>query len=166
MEPTGKIDIKSEAYRAAMPHISRLSKAAYERYKVLPKLDIIKNFLILYLAVGFITEGLAAAVPNMALGMLGINTGIIGFIFFLFWPLVSFFLLGDQEHTIFSLAIIFIGATYITNLKYKTIEAFAVVQSLQSAQAVPALTEDRSFAPHLSHATSQIIDQEPQQVFL
>jgi glucose uptake protein GlcU len=161
MEPTGKIDIKSEVYRAAVPHIIRLSKASYARYQVLPKGDIFKNFAILYLAVGFITEGLAGAIPNMALGMLGISTGLVGFVFFAFWPMISFFILGDQEHTILALAIIFIGATYITHLKQKNVEAFAIVQSLQAAQPRAALTEDRSFVPHISAGAAPIIDQEP-----
>ena len=163
MEPAPKVDIKSEVYRAAVPHITRLSKAAYARYQVLPKLDILKNFAILYLAVGFITEGLASALPNLALSMVGISTGIVGFGFFLFWPIISFFVLGDEEHTILSLGIIFIGATYITNLKYKSIEAFAVVQSLQAVQPRPALTENRGFGPQIDmHTIGGIVERDQQ----
>ena len=148
MEPKPKVDIKSEIYHAAVPHITRLVQVAYARYRVLPKGDIFKNFVILYVAVGFITEGLAGALPNMALGMLGISTGVVGWGFFIAWPIAAVFM-GEGEHAFLSLSILFIGATYVTHLKQKNVEAFAIVQSFQGAQPRAALTEDRSFAPQI-----------------
>ncbi len=117
--PAQRVDIKSEIYRAAVPRIIQLSKVAYARFRVLPKLDIAKNFVLLYFGVGFILEGIAGTIPAFALAIIGIPPGLVGLLFFLFWPIISFFLLGGEEHTVLSLALLFIAATYITDLKQK-----------------------------------------------
>lgn len=140
-KPAEKVDIKSEIYRATVPYIIRLTKAAIARFRVLPKGDIFKNFVLMYLAVGFIIEGIAGALPAFALALLGITPGLVGFLFFLFWPIISFFILGGEEHTILSLLILFIAATYVTDLKQKRLDAEA---ALDGAPSRRLLTENFS----------------------
>jgi hypothetical protein len=146
MEYPNKIDIKSEVYRAAVPHIVRFTKIAVARFRELPKLDICRNFILMYLAVGFILEGIAGAVPALALSFIGISPDLVGFSFFIFWPAISFFMLGGQEHTILSLAVLFIGATYMTDIKQKRYDAQAALLGVQSRML---LSEQHHLATNL-----------------
>ena len=118
MEPAGKIDIKSELYRAVVPQVVRLTRAALTRYRELPKLDVLRNFILLYLAVGFIVEGIAGVIPAFALSFIGISPDAVGMAFFLFWPAITWGFVSE-EHAILSIAILFIGAVYISHHKQR-----------------------------------------------
>jgi hypothetical protein len=131
VEPAQKIDIKSELYRAAMPHIKRLTTVSLARWKELPKLDIAKNFILIYLAIGFIIEGMLSAFPSWALSLVGVSPGLVGLVFFLFWPIVTFFL-GGEEHAVLSVALVFIMATYVSHFKQKAVDSSLALQHVQS----------------------------------
>jgi len=127
MDAAPKIDIKSEIYRAVVPRVARLSQIAWARFRVLPKGNVVKNFLVLYLMVGFILEGVVSSVP----------TGVVAFVFgpslhvvsnllavavWLFWPLITWIVLGEVDHTILALTLIFICATYVSHLRQRIVD--------------------------------------------
>jgi hypothetical protein len=121
MENSSRVYIGSEIYRAVVPHIARYTHAAYARFRVLPKWEVVRNFIVLYLTVGFIIEGIAAALPALALQFLGVPpqiVGILGIAVFLFWPFIMWQVLGEVEHVTLSLSLLFIGATYVSHLKH------------------------------------------------
>jgi hypothetical protein len=158
VESREKIDIKSEIYRAAVPHITRVTKAALARYKELPKLDVLKNFVVLYFALGFILEGVANAIPGAIIGFFwNGGSALMGVLFFLFWPLITFFVFGDDLHTILSLALVFVGATYISHLKQLVVETRLGLRPVQSpATAIDALATPAMI--DITHAPANVIE--------
>jgi hypothetical protein len=133
-EPTGKIDIKTELYCAVVPYAVRLAKVAWGRYRELPKLDVWKNFFLLYLIVGYIQAGVAGALPAMALSLLGISPAVVNVGFFLAWPAILW-AIGSQEHVILSLGALFIAAVYISHFKERSASSAVALEGARAQLA-------------------------------
>ncbi len=131
MEPTNKVDIKSEIYRAAMPHFVDLTKHAFARCRELPGGDVFKNFAVLYLAFGFVVSCVAGAIPSMLLSFFHIPTTIIDVAFIGFWPVIAW-IIGSKESVLISLAMIFIISVYISHLRQRAVASAAALADAQA----------------------------------
>jgi hypothetical protein len=122
MEAANKIDIKSEAYRAAMPHIANFTKDAFSRYKELPRGEVFKIFAVVYLMAGFVVSSVAGAIPSMVLHFFHMSSTLIDVAFIGFWPLIAW-VIGSKESVLISLGMIFVLAIYISHLRNRASDA-------------------------------------------
>jgi hypothetical protein len=137
MEPANKVDIKSEIYLAAMPHISVTTKQVWARYRQLPSGEVFRYFAILYVAAGFIVSSIAGALPAMIMSFFHMSSIIFDVAFIFFWPVIAWFI-GSKDQVIISLAAIFCASVYISHLRQ---HAIASVATLAGAQARIAALE-------------------------
>jgi hypothetical protein len=139
MDATGKVDIKSEIYKAAMPHISTTTKRVWARYRELPSGEVFRYFAILYVAAGFIVSSIAGALPAMIMSFFHMSSIIFDVAFILFWPVIAWFI-GSKDQVIISLAAIFCGSVYISHLRQR---AFSSIAALAGVQARIAMLESQ-----------------------
>jgi hypothetical protein len=148
MEQSGKIDIKSELIRAGTPY----ARAGIKRFLELSKMELLKVYLAVYFAIGFILQGVVGNLPDMLLGFFGWSGTWVHVMIFMFWPVIMWSFISE-EHTFFTFMLMLAGTIYIVHIRDKlTVAEAALVTLDQKANAVPAQPNLQSPAPIVAQA--------------